>query len=251
MPTDLETRDSAPEKALRLKFSGYQMFVVALLAFLQFSIVLDFTIISPLGAIIMPDLDISTQRFGEIVSAYAFSAGVSGFLAAGFADRFDRKRFLLFFYSGFIAGTALCALAPNYPLLLVARTVTGLFGGVIASIVLAIATDLFPLETRGRVMGVVQTAFSASQVLGIPTGLYIANLWNWHAAFLMIALIAIPVGLVIAIYMKPVIGHLALKQSESPWRHLTGTVMVPQYAMAFVTTSLAVTCSCRLPAPTR
>jgi predicted MFS family arabinose efflux permease len=241
MTADLETSHSAPEKALRLKFSGYQMFVVALLAFLQFSIVLDFTIISPLGAIIMPDLNIDTQRFGEIVSAYAFSAGISGFLAAGFADRFDRKRFLLFFYSGFIAGTALCALAPNYALLLVARTVTGLFGGVIASIVLAIATDLFPLETRGRVMGVVQTAFSASQVLGIPTGLYIANLWNWHAAFLMIALIAIPVGLVIAIYMKPVIGHLALKQSESPWRHLTDTVMVPRYAMAFVTTALLVT----------
>jgi predicted MFS family arabinose efflux permease len=241
MTTDFRARDSAPEKALRLKFSGYQMFVVALLAFLQFSVVLDFMIISPLGAIIMPDLDISTQRFGEIVSAYAFSAGVSGFLAAGFADRFDRKRFLLFFYSGFIAGTALCALAPNYPLLLAARIVTGLFGGVIASIVLAIATDLFPLEMRGRVMGVIQTAFSASQVLGIPTGLYITNLWNWHAAFLMIALIAIPVGVVIAIYMKPVINHLALKQSESPWRHLTGTVMVPRYALAFATTALLVT----------
>jgi predicted MFS family arabinose efflux permease len=241
MTADLKTMDSAPEKTLPLKFSGYQMFVVALLAFLQFSIVLDFMIISPLGAIIMPDLDISPQRFGEIVSAYAFSAGVSGFLAAGFADRFDRKRFLLFFYSGFIAGTALCALAPNYPLLLAARIVTGVFGGVIASIVLAIATDLFPLRMRGRVMGIVQTAFSASQVLGIPAGLYIANLWNWHAAFLMIVLIAIPVGLIIAIYMGPVVGHLALKQNESPWRHLTGTVLVPRYAMAFATTALLVT----------
>jgi predicted MFS family arabinose efflux permease len=241
MTADLKTGDSAAEKALRLKFSGYQIFVVALLAFLQFSIVLDFMIISPLGAIIMPDLNISPQRFGEIVSAYAFSAGGSGFLAAGFADRFDRKRFLLFFYSGFIAGTAMCALAPDYPLLLVARIVTGLFGGVIASIVLAIATDLFPLRMRGRVMGIVQTAFSASQVLGIPTGLYIANLWNWHAAFLMIALIAIPVGLIIAIYMRPVVGHLALRQNESPWRHLTGTVLVPRYAMAFATTALLVT----------
>jgi predicted MFS family arabinose efflux permease len=224
-----------------LKFSGYQMFVVALLAFLQFSIVLDFMIISPLGAIIMPDLDIGPQRFGEIVSAYAFSAGISGFLAAAFADRFDRKKFLLFFYTGFITGTALCALAPNYPLLLAARIVTGLFGGVIASIVLAIATDLFPLQMRGRAMGVVQTAFSASQVLGIPTGLYIANLWNWHAAFLMIVVIAIPVGLIAALCMRPVAGHLALKQSEGPWKHLTGTVLAPRHAMAFVTTALLVT----------
>src|ERR1700733_14173353 len=120
MTTAINSRDGgaavAPKrKNAAPKFSGYQRFVVALLAFLQFSIVLDFMIISPLGAIIMPDLDVSPQRFGEIVSAYAFSAGVSGLLAAGFADRFDRKRFLLFFYCGFITGTALCALAANYP----------------------------------------------------------------------------------------------------------------------------------------
>jgi predicted MFS family arabinose efflux permease len=245
MTTDLKIgdRDAAPalENDPRLRFSGYQRFVVALLAFLQFSIVLDFMIISPLGAIIMPDLDIGPQRFCEIVSAYAFSAGISGLLGAGFADRFDRKRFLLFFYCGFIIGTTLCALAPNYPVLLLARMVTGLFGGVIGSIVLAIATDLFPLRMRGRVMGVVQTAFSASQVLGIPIGLYIANLWSWHAAFLAIILIAIPVGLIIVIFMRPVASHLALRQAESPWTHLTGTLSVPKYLMAFTTTALLVT----------
>ena len=243
MTTVLKTgdRDTAPEKTPPLKFSRYQQFVVALLAFLQFSIVLDFMIISPLGAIIMPDLNISPQRFGEIVSAYAFSAGASGFLAAGFADRFDRKRFLLFFYCGFIVGTALCALAPNYPLLLAARIVTGVFGGVIGSIVLAIATDLFPLAMRGRVMGVVGTAFSASQVLGIPTGLYLANIWGWHATFLAIVLVATPVGLVIVFYMRPVAGHLALKQHDSPWGHLTATLLVPRHLIAFATTALLVT----------
>jgi predicted MFS family arabinose efflux permease len=245
MTTDIKTGDGGavaePEPAKGPKFSGYQKFVVALLAFLQFSIILDFMIISPLGAIIMPDLEIGPQRFGEIVSAYAFSAGISGLLAAGFADRFDRKRFLLFFYCGFIVGTALCALAPNYPLLLLARIVTGLFGGVIGSVVLAIATDLFPLQMRGRVMGIVQTAFSASQVLGIPAGLYIANLWNWHVTFLAIILIAIPVGVIIVVYMRPVAGHLALKQADSPWRHLTGTVFVPRYVLAFATTALLVT----------
>jgi predicted MFS family arabinose efflux permease len=244
MTTDTTTREgdaAAPQATAELKFSGYQKFVVALLAFLQFSIILDFMIISPLGAIIMPDLGITPQRFGEIVSAYAFSAGISGLLAAGFADRFDRKKFLLFFYGGFIIGTALCALAPNYPLLLAARIVTGLFGGVIGSVVLAIATDLFPLAMRGRVMGVVQTAFSASQVLGIPAGLYIANFWNWHVTFLAIVLVAIPVGLVIVVYMRPVAGHLALRQEASPWKHLTATIFVPRYVMAFATTALLVT----------
>jgi predicted MFS family arabinose efflux permease len=232
---------AAPQEASLLKFSRYQWFVIALLAFLQFSIVLDFMIISPLGAVIMPDLNIGPQRFGEIVSAYAFSAGASGLLAAGFADNFDRKRFLLFFYCGFIAGTALCAFAPNYPVLLLARIVTGVFGGVIGSIVLAIATDLFPLAMRGRVMGIVQTAFSASQVLGIPAGLSIANVWGWHATFLAIILVAMPVGLVIVFYMRPVVGHLALKQHESPWRHLIDTLLAPRHAVAFATTGLLVT----------
>jgi predicted MFS family arabinose efflux permease len=251
MTTDVKTADTAapaaaqqPEPSAKAgppKFSSYQWFLVALLAFLQFSIILDFMIISPLGAIIMPDLDITPQRFGEIVSAYAFSAGASSLLAAGFADRFDRKKFLLFFYCGFVIGTALCALATSYPQLLVARVVTGIFGGVIGSVVLAIVTDLFPLAMRGRVMGVVQTAFSASQVLGIPAGIYIANLWNWHVTFMAIVIVAVPVGVIIAIFMKPVVGHLALKQEASPWRHLTGTIFVPRYVLSFATTALLVT----------
>src|SRR6201996_1839601 len=173
-------------------FSRYQSILVALLAFVQFTIILDFMIMSPLGAIIMPALGITATQFGVAVSAYAFSAGISGILAAGFADRFDRKRLLLFFYAGFMVGTLLCGLAQTYPMLLVARIVTGFFGGVIGSVVLAIATDLFPLEMRGRVMGVISTAFAASQVLGLPAGLYFANRWEWHAPFFAILAIAIP-----------------------------------------------------------
>ena len=143
-------------------FSRYQSILVALLALVQFTIIIDFMIMSPLGAIIMPALDISAAQFGVAVSAYAFSAGISGILAAGFADQFDRKWLLLFFYVGFTLGTALCAIAPNYHVLLLGRIVTGLFGGVIGSVVLAIVTDLFALQLRGRVMGFVQTAFAAS-----------------------------------------------------------------------------------------
>src|SRR6202020_3531409 len=128
---------------------------------------------------------------GARVSAYAFSAAISGILAAGFADRFDRKRLLLFFYVGFTFGTALCALAPNYHLLLLGRIVTGLFGGGIGSVLLAIVTDLFALHLRGRVMGFVQTAFAARQVVGIPVGLFLSNHWNWHMCFAALVALAI------------------------------------------------------------
>lgn len=222
-------------------FTGYQAFVVAMLAFLQFSIILDFMVMSPLGAIVMPELGITPQQFGWAVSAYAFSAGLSGILAAGFADRFDRKRLLLFFYGGFVLGTAMCALASSYHWLLAARIVTGLFGGVIGSVVLAITTDLFPLEMRGRVMGFVQTAFAASQILGLPVGLYIANRWNWHAPFVAIVAVAAVAGLIIAIYMRPVTAHLTLRQEHSPWRHFIATLRNPDYTIAFAATAILAT----------
>jgi predicted MFS family arabinose efflux permease len=217
-----------------IKFTGYQKVVIAILGFLQFTVILDFMIVSPLGAIVMPALHISPQQFGLAVSSYAFSAGASGFLAAGFADRFDRKRLLLFFYFGFMLGTLLCALATTYPMLLVARIVTGLFGGVIGSIVLAITTDLFPLQMRGRVMGVISTAFAASQVLGLPAGLYLTNHWDWHAPFLAIVAIGVPAGVVIMLAMRPVADHLALKQERSPLAHLAHTVTEPRYRLAFL-----------------
>ena len=121
-------------------FTGYQKFVVAVLTFLQFTIIIDFMIISPLGAMVMPALGISPQQFGIVVSAYALAAGVSSFAAAGFADRYDRKKMLLFFYSGFMIGTLLCGLAQTFEILLMARIVTGIFGGVIGSV--AFAFDL-------------------------------------------------------------------------------------------------------------
>src|SRR6204780_2779945 len=222
-------------------FSRYQSILVALLALVQFTIIIDFMIMSPLGAIIMPALDISAAQFGVAVSAYAFSAGISGIMAAGFADRFDRKGLLLFFYVGFTLGTALCAIAPNYHVLLLGRIVTGLFGGVIGSVVLAIVTDLFALQLRGRVMGFVQTAFAASQVLGIPAGLFLPNHGNWHVSFGALVGLSIVGMAAVLLLMKPVNGHLLLKQDRNAFAHLIATVGERHYWLAFAVTTLLAT----------
>lgn len=232
---------SALAKAPVTPFSPYQKFVVGALAFLQFAVILDFMLMAPLGALIMPALKIGPKEFGFVVSAYAFSAGAASLLTAGFADRFDRKRLLLIFYSGFVVGTLWCGLAQSFESLLLARVVTGLFGGVIGSIVLAIAADLFPLAMRGRVMGTIQTAFAASQVLGLPVGLYLSSRWNWHLPFIAMAVLGLLGGAVVAWRMQPVTEHLAKKQAHSPWRHLLHTVAVPRHALAFATTALLTT----------
>ena len=219
-------------------FSSYQKRVVALLAFMQFTVILDFMTLSPLGVLLMPRLHIDTEQFGLLVSSYAFAAGVSGFLTAGFADRFDRKKLLLFFYVGFLLGTLLCGLVRSYEFLLLARTVTGVFAGVIGSVVFAIITDLFAYHQRGRVMGIVQAAFSASGVAGIPVGLYLANRWDWNAPFLLIAAICAIVGTWIVVAIKPIDAHLRLRPDRSPLHHFMHTVSQPRYLLGFATTIL-------------
>jgi predicted MFS family arabinose efflux permease len=223
------------------QFSPYQKIVVAMLAFLQFAVILDFMLMSPLGAVIMPALKIGPMEFGLVVSAYAFSAGASGLLTAGFADRYDRKKLLLFFYTGFILGTVWCGLAQSFESLLAARVVTGLFGGVIGSIVLAIATDLFAPQMRGRVMGLIQSAFAASQVLGLPIGIYLSNQWDWHVPFLAMAVFGLVGGLLVAWKMQPVNAHLGQPQAHSPWMHLYHTVTVRRHLLAFSITALLTT----------
>jgi predicted MFS family arabinose efflux permease len=222
-------------------FTRYEKFIIAILTITQFTIILDFMVLSPLGAILMPTLQITPAEFGMVVSAYAISAGLSGFAAAGFADKFDRKKMLLFFYSGFIIGTLFCGIAPTYNFLLAARIITGIFGGVIGSICFAIVTDLFRLEVRGRVMGFLQMAFAGSQVLGLPIGFYFATKLGWHFPFLMIVGVSILVWAVIIFYMKPIDVHLHLGVKKNALVHLATTVSKPEYLQAFAATILLAT----------
>ena len=220
------------------KFSAYQILVIFLLAITQITVVLDFMVMSPLGDMLMKSMDLKTSQFGMAVSAYAFSAGISGLLTAGFADKFDRKKLLLFFYIGFIIGTLCCGLAHSYYFLITARIITGLFGGVIGSISMAIVADLFPIQKRGRVMGFMQMGFGASQVLGIPISLYIANAWGWQTPFLMIVVLASIVWLIVLIKLQPVTKHLDEKNEKNAIMHLWHTIAQKHYRIGFLSTAI-------------
>jgi predicted MFS family arabinose efflux permease len=222
--------------AAKVPFTPYQITVILILALTQFSVVLDFMVMSPLGDLLIKDLKITPAQFGVVVSSYAISAGVSGFLTASFADKFDRKKLLLFFYAGFILGTLLCGLSTTYSFLVFARIFTGVFGGVISSISLAIVADLFDLDHRGRVMGFLQMGFGMSQILGIPISLYLANVWNWQAPFYLIVGLASAILITGMIVMKPVNEHLRL-QRENAFRHLWNTISNKEYRIGFMATA--------------
>jgi multidrug resistance protein len=219
-------------------FTSYQKIIILLLAILQFTIVLDFMILAPLGDILMKSMNMSTKQFGTVVSAYAISACISGIFAAGFADKFDRKKLLLFFYTGFILGTYFCAISYNYETLFIARIITGLFGGVIGSISMAIITDIFSIHQRGKVMGFVQMAFGGSQILGIPIGLVLANYWSWHATFYMVLILAILLGIALVIKLNPLTEHLKLINNKNALQHLLQTIKKKDYRIGFLATAL-------------
>lgn len=228
---------STQAENIKLKFSSYEIFVILILTLTQLTVVLDFIVISPLGDLMMKTMNLSTAQFGLSVSVYAFSAGFSGLATAGFADRFDRKKLLLFFYLGFILGTLFCGLSDTFLMLLTARVVTGIFGGVIGSISMAIVSDLFPLEKRGRVFGFLQMGFGASQVLGIPLSLYIATVWGWQSPFLMIVVLATIILLLIMFKLNPVTEHLDNKTDQNAIAHLWQTLTLRKYRIGFLATA--------------
>ena len=153
-----------------------------MLASVQFTSIVDFMVVMPLGPQLMRTLGITSSQFGLIVSSYTISRGVAGIFASSFMDRFGRKAAFLTLYSGFLVGTFLCGLAQSYPTLLAARVVTGAFGGILGGMALAIVGDVFPEHKRGRATGVLMSAFALASVVGVPVGIYLGNRFDWHVA---------------------------------------------------------------------
>ncbi|TRX57565.1 MFS transporter [Fulvivirga sp. M361] len=200
--------------------SKERTFLLVLAAAL-FTHILDFMIMMPLGSQLMRIFNISPAQFSFLVSSYTFSAGASGFLAAFFIDRYDRKTSLIFIYFGFIGGTLTCAFATTYELLLITRSVAGAFGGVLGALVLSIVSDAIPLDRRAAAIGFVMASFSIASVAGVPLGLYLASVFSWHAPFLFLGGIGILIGLLITLFIPSMRTHMTDRdQKQSPLKIL-------------------------------
>lgn len=188
--------------------------ILFLLAALNFTNILDFMIMMPLGNFLMPHFKIGAQYFSVIVAAYPIASFVSSVTAAFFVDKYDRKKVLLFAYIGFLVGTICCGIAPDAAFLMAARILTGLFGGLIGTQILSIVADTFDYEKRGRAMGAIFTAFSISSIFGVPFSLYLAKLISWHAPFLFIGIVGIIIIPMIIRFLPPMTKHLQNQTAE-------------------------------------
>ena len=208
------------------------------LAGIQFTHILDFMIMMPLGPQFTALFGISNAQFGLLVSAYTLSAGFSGLMAATYIDRFGRKQLLLSMYSLFGLATLACAFAPDYVWLMVARVAAGLFGGVLSALSQTIVADVIPFERRGRAMSVVMTSFSVSTVAGVPLGLFLAAHFNWHAPFVGIAALVGLLALGAWQTLPRLDAHLYHPERVSVWRGIGQVLAEPNHLKAFAVSGL-------------
>lgn len=198
----------------------HELLLLLALAGIQFTHILDFMIMMPLGPVFVTQFGISPRQFSLLVSAYTFAAAISGLLAASFIDRFDRKHAVLTMYACFAVATGLCALAPGYVSLLIARALAGFFGGVLGALVFTVVGDVVPEQRRGRAAGMLMSAFSMATIAGLPLGLWLAQRFSWHAPFVFIALVSL------------VIGEIARRTMPSIDEHVSAGAAHRQHAFA-------------------
>ncbi|WP_417611939.1 MFS transporter [Owenweeksia hongkongensis] len=213
------------------KFTSYQIQLLICIAGLLFTMVLDFMLLPAISAMVMPALDLSTSQFGYVVSAYSISAGTSALIFSTFADRFERKKLLMFIYTGFLIGILGSALAQGFWVLIAARVFTGIFGGVVAAICYAMVSEMFSLQQRGRAMGSLHVAFALCQVLGLPAAVFIASHYQWQMAYFIILSVGLLFYILSLFIMKPISGHL--NEQDNVSSKLRGIVTTPSYWYVF------------------
>jgi len=239
----------APHHALT---KGRELTTLLVLCAVQFTHILDFMIMMPLGGQLMRVFDISPAQFTHLVASYGLAAAVSGFAGGFFLDRFDRKRSLIVLYAGFGLATLACGLAPTHHTLLAARLAAGAFGGLAGSMVTAMVGDVIPPARRGRAMSFVMAAFPLASVLGVPAGLVLAGKFGWHAPFFLLAGCAaanvILASLALPHILTAVQGHQPMRQMKAILSHgvhlrafavgtvlvMSGGVIIPFLAPSFV-----------------
>lgn len=215
-----------------------ELWLLLTLAGVQFTHILDFMIMMPLGPQFTRLFSISDAQFGMLVSAYTLSAGVSGLLASTYIDRFGRKRLLLVLYALFGLATLACGLAPTYLTLMVARILAGAFGGVLSALSQTIVADVVPFERRGRAMGIVMTSFSVSTVAGVPLGLMLAERGGWHLPFIAIAIMVGVLALVAARVLPAMNAHLHASSGRSVMEGIAQVLSDANHRWAFLFSAL-------------
>ena len=215
--------------------SGAERRLLWLLALTQFTLIMDFMVMMPLGPQIMSAFHITPGAFATAVSAYSWCAGLAGLFAATYVDRFNRRSLLLTMYGLFALSNLACAFASSFELLLVARAFAGTTGGVIGSMIMAIVGDVVPATRRGAATGLIMSAFSLAAVVGVPAGIALGAHLGWNAPFFLLFALCAGIGIAGTLIVPSLGAHL--QQRRAAWSaalpNLWALVTRPAHSNAF------------------
>lgn len=227
------TNGSSSPAELSSEVRRRERLVLIILSAVQFTSIVDFLIVMPLGPQLMRKLEISTMQFGLIVSSYTFAAGIAGLVASAIVDRFPRRTTFMVLYGGFLLGTFLCAVAPTYTTLVIARTATGAFGGILGGMAMTIIGDVFPEQRRGHATGLLMTGFSLASIAGVPLGLYLGTTYGWHVPFMVLVVGGLP-ALLLTPFALPRLDSHVHKAHPDPVKSVVEIFSVPNHLNAFL-----------------
>ncbi|MDR5751601.1 MULTISPECIES: MFS transporter [unclassified Caballeronia] len=137
------------------------------------------------------DLAVSIPSAGLLVTGYALGVAVGAPLLAVLTSRMPRKLALQLLMAVFIVGNVLCAVAPGYGLLMVARVVTSFAHGSFFGIGAVVAASLVPAEKRASAIALMFTGLTLANVLGVPFGTFIGQEFGWRATFWIVAALGV------------------------------------------------------------
>ena len=150
---------------------------------------------------IATDLKVSEVTVGNLVSLFAFVYAPVTPLGSALSARFPRFATHLTLIGIFLAGNLLCAFAPNYAVLVVARIMIALVSGTLVAVAMTYAPDVTTDKFRTKFIAWVFSGFSIASVVGVPVGTWVANTFGWRWAFHIINVLTIMliVGMVVAL----------------------------------------------------
>jgi predicted MFS family arabinose efflux permease len=232
MPVSEES-PAAPRPVAEITLAEWGLILI--LVAIQFTHMVDFVIIMPLGDRLKRELVLTDWQFAQIVSAYALAACVASLLASFVMDRFDRKKVLLAMYAGFTLSTLLCGLVGDYTWLLVSRALAGAFGGTAAGALMAVIGDVFPPDKRGRATGAVISSFAVASIVGLPIGLQLAEHFGRGAPFVVLAALSAVVWVLGWAKLPALRSHLTGARPNR-WGEFAAVVRHPDHLAAFAFT---------------